>query len=165
MGPSNCSLTFLGLDASNWIDIIAIIVNIGLGLWIAISLQNSANNKRVLKDHFIGEIKDIRDNYNDFFNKIETMRPSEFLPWFKLMNIKLGNISYFIIDRYKINPDTFNPYLIELNNLISNNQDFIAQFSSSSPIVFSNASKIMISKFQQKYYSLFNSVIVTINDH
>ena len=54
------------LDFSDYIEITGIIVNFFLAIWIVKTIQNKLTNKRVLKDHFISEIKELRVEYNAY---------------------------------------------------------------------------------------------------
>ena len=58
------------VSISDWISIIGIIINSSLSIWLVITIQNRLTNKRVLKDHFITEIKDIRSEYKIFLNNL-----------------------------------------------------------------------------------------------
>ncbi len=154
----------MNLEAGDWIDICSIVVNIILGLWIAISLQNNITNRRILKDHFINEVKQLRDEYKFFFANVDTIDVSEFLPWFKLMSIKIDDLMFMINDKYGIEIDKLDPYKINLRDLITNNSDYIAQYRHGGRVVFSSSSKTSLLRFQQGHYSIFNIIIIYIND-
>lgn len=80
------------------------------------------------------------------------------------MNIKLNDLMELISKRYKIEKNIFNPYQIELRNLITENEDYQNSYKSKKPIVFSNESKSSFIQFQQSNNHIFNEVIVSIND-
>lgn len=122
-------------------------------------------NKRVLKDHFITEIKDIRSEYKIFLNNLysNNTRVKSVIPWFKLMNIKVIDIMRTINEIYKIDENILNPYQNELRELITENEDFISSFNLEQNIIFSDNSKTKIIEFQQKNNSLFNRLIIEIN--
>ena len=109
-------------------------------------------NKRVLKDHFITEIKDIRSEYKIFLNNLysNNTRVKSVIPWFKLMNIKVIDIMRTINEIYKIDENILNPYQNELRELITENEDFISSFNLEQNIIFSDNSKTKIIEFQQK---------------
>lgn len=157
---------YLGLDASNWIDLIAIIVNALLAYWIVKTIQNRLQNKRVLKDHFINEIKEIRNEYKTCLSNLysDNTIPSRVIPWFKLMNIRVTDIMTHINEKYGVDKDKLKPYQRELQELITNNSDFMAQFRSTTAIKFSENSKTQMIVFQQSNNKLFNDIIVAIND-
>ncbi|ATA83766.1 hypothetical protein [Capnocytophaga sputigena] len=153
------------VSISDWISIIGIIINSSLSIWLVITIQNRLTNKRVLKDHFITEIKDIRSEYKIFLNNLysNNTRVKSVIPWFKLMNIKVIDIMRTINEIYKIDENILNPYQNELRELITENEDFISSFNLEQNIIFSDNSKTKIIEFQQKNNSLFNRLIIEIN--
>ena len=166
MGTTYCCLRFFfSIDMSNWIDLIGIIVNAGLAYWIVRTIQNKLTNKRVLKDHFINEIKDIRIEYKNCLNNLysNNTHPQRIIPWFKLMNIRVSDLMALINQKYKIDLKKLEPYQNELRELVTNNIDFINQFKKDK-ITFSEASRSALIKFQQSHNKLFNEIIIDIND-
>lgn len=154
------------LEPSNYIDLLGISVNAVLAFWIIKTIQNKLTNKRVLKDHFISEIKDIR---LDFLNCIDNLHsnkthPKILLPWFKFMNIRVNDLMIILNEKYEIQLDHLLPYQQDLQELITNNEEFINQFKMDLPIQFSEISKIQFLRFQQENNKLFNNLIIKIND-
>lgn len=155
-----CSITI-----PDWINIGGILINAFLAWWIVRTIQNKLTNKRVLKDHFICEVKDIRLEYKNFLSDLyaNKMAPTTILPWFKLMNIKVTNLMELLNQIYKIEKAKLSPYQNDLRELITENEDFIRCFKDDK-LDFSDESRKQIIQFQQKHYHLFNEVIVAIND-
>lgn len=168
MGTAKNCLEFIcsKLEAGDWIDLTGIVVNATIGIWIVKTIQNRLTNKRTLKDHFINELKDIRNEYKTCLNNLYTDQTiaKKVMPWFKLMNIKVADLMKHISIKYKIPKDFLNPYQNELRELITNNPEFISQFNSTVPIKFSDSSKVMLIKFQQDNTHLFQELIIQIND-
>jgi hypothetical protein len=161
-----CCQSDKGLKPADWIAIAAIIINGGIGIWIINTLQNGLTNKRTLKDHFIDEIKEIREEYKSYFNNIycHQINPVTVLSWFKLMNIKIEELMDVINKKYKINKELLKPYQRDLQELLTNNQDFINQYKTGQNIKFSDNSINAFMKFQSDYLHLFNDIIIIIND-
>lgn len=162
MGTTCC----ITLEANDWISIAGIVVNSVLAVWIVRTIQNKLTNKRVLKDHFIMEIKEIRIEYKCFLNNLYSSKTvaKSIIPWFKLMNIKVNDIMDLINEKYNIDKAILNPYQNDLRELITENKDFIMNFESKDAIDFSEVSKTQFIKFQQDNNYLFNKIIVKIND-
>jgi hypothetical protein len=166
MGKTCCSLSFFcSLEAADWIALLGVIVNAVLAYWIVRTIQNKLTNKRVLKDHFINEVKDIRNEYKTCLNNLysNSTHPHLVIPWFKLMNIKIDDLMTIINTKYKIDKNNLKPYQIELPDLITNNHDFMAQYNSDK-VRFSESSRTQLIKFQQSHNQLFNKIIIAIND-
>ena len=66
----SCLNFFSSLEAADWIALFGVLVNAGLAYWIVRTIQNNLTNKRVLKDHFINEIKEIRNDYKTCLNNL-----------------------------------------------------------------------------------------------
>jgi hypothetical protein len=166
MGTTCCCLKFLcSLEAADWIALFGVIVNAGLAYWIVRTIQDKLTNKRVLKDHFINEIKDIRNEYKTCLNNLyaNSTHPHRVIPWFKLMNIKIDDLMTLINKKYNIEKSKLKPYQVELQELITNNEDFMAHYNHDK-VIFSQASRTQLIKFQQSHNQLFNEIIITIND-
>jgi len=166
MGTTCCCINFFSsLEAADWIALFGVLVNAGLAYWIVRTIQNKLTNKRVLKDHFINEMKEIRNDYKTCLNNLysNNTHPHRVIPWFKLMNIKVDDLMSIIHTKYCIDKDKLKPYQIELQELITNNEDFMAQYNGEK-VVFSQTSRTQLIKFQQSHNQLFNEIIITIND-
>ncbi len=167
MGTACNSLTFLCsmFSPSDFIGLLGIIVNSALAIWIVRTIQNRLKNKRVLKDHFITEIKEIRNDYKACLNQLYSNKTKAYsvIPWFKLMNIKIDDLMGIMHTKYGIDKNKLAPYQINLRELITNNPDFIAQYNNER-VIFSENSRSQFIKFQQTHNSLFNEIIIQIND-
>lgn len=166
MGTTRCCVTFFNsLEATDWIAILGVAVNAGLAYWIVRTIQNKLTNKRVLKDHFINEIKEIRNDYKTCLNNLysNNTHPHRIIPWFKLMNIKVDDLMTIVYTKYKIDKSKLKPYQIDLPDLITNNDDFMAQYNTDK-VIFTESSRSQLIKFQQSHTQLFNAIIIAIND-
>ena len=65
--------------------------------------------------------------------------------------------------KYCIDKDKLKPFQLELQELITNNEDFMAQYNREK-VVFSQTSRTQLIKFQQSHNQLFNEIIIAIND-
>ena len=171
MGTTCCCLNFFAfISASNWISLLGIAVNSVLAYWIVRTIQNKLTNKRVLKDHFILEVKEIRSEYKTCLSNLYNNKahPENVIPWFKLMNIKVADLMKLISKKYHVQENILLPYQNELRELITNNDDFTHQFEEKKqknlPVEFSDNSRHTFIKFQQKHNHIFNDIIVLIND-
>jgi hypothetical protein len=155
-----------GMKIADWIALAGIFINAGIGIWIVLILQNKLANKRVLKDHLISEVKIINLQFQTYFESLinNQVKPKDVIPWFKLMNIKIDDVMNIIATRFKINKKLLNPFQNDLRELITNHQDYINLYQSNNPIILSQNLYSMLMKFQQDNNSLFNSLIIEIND-
>lgn len=165
MGITSCCIEKSIFEVADYINIVSIIVNIILTIWIITRIQNKSNNKRLLKDHYINEIKEIKNDYKILLSNLYNCKvsPKTVIPWFKLMNIKVNDIMDEINCNYSINKNFLNSYQNELRDLLTDNEDFNNQFNDEK-LIFSVNSKNSIIKFQQEYNKLFNQIILKINN-
>ncbi len=158
------------LKTTDWVticlSIIGALINSALAVWIVRTIQNRVANKRVLKDHFISEVKDLRNEYRVCLDELHSnsMNPKAILPWLKLMNLKVDDLLDLMHKKYKIDKKTLFPYQHNLRELITGNVDFERDYQNSITINFSDASKNALIKFQQENNHLFNELIIEIND-
>lgn len=166
MSYTYCFPSEISLEAGEWIEIASIVVNLFLAYWIVTTVQDKINNKRVLKDHLINEIKDIRYEYRNFLNILYSnkSKPQEIVPWFKLMSIKIKDIIELISKSHKIDKKILDSYKVELKKIITEFNEYIDNYNSNSEIILTPSSHLKLIKFEQKYNHIFNDIIVQIND-
>lgn len=148
------------------ISIIAILVNLGLTVWIVKVIQRQLTDKRTLKNHFITEVIEIRSIYRDKLSDLYAGKSyaKSLISWFKLMNIKINDLMLLINKIYDIDIGILKPYRSELRLLITEMKEFTEGYEFDKPIKFSSHSKQQILKFQDRHNNIFNNLIVQIND-
>lgn len=154
------------LDFSDFIDVFGIIVNFFLAIWIVKTIQNKLTNKRVLKDHFISEIKELRVDYNLFIKDCYdgNLIPKDTLRWFKLRNIKNTHLMNDVNELYNISSDDLNSFQSDLSDLITNSIEYSSNYRSNHVVIFKASTKRELDLIQARYYGLFNKIIRSVND-
>ena len=157
---------FSNFSVSDLINVIGIVINFFLAIWIINKIQSNATNRRTLKDHFINETKDIRQHYSSFLSdlSLSKVNAKEIPSWFKLMNIKCQNLLDFLNSKYKIHKDVLNPYTVELRSIVTGLNEFNSNYKGNKKIKLQEDSKSELIKFQQKHNQIFNDLIMKIND-
>ena len=146
-----CFDTSNTMNISDFIDLLGIVVNSGLAIWVVSTLQNNLTNKRYLKDHLIKEICEIRGDYKKFLTELYNgrIKPKAVVPWFKLMNIKTRDIMEILSQKFEIDSDFLKPYQSDLRTTVTELNEFIANYSLDTPLTLEENSKrndILISK-------------------
>ena len=154
------------LDFSDFIEILSICVNAALGFWIVRTIQNKLTNQRVLKDHFISEIKDLRAEYNEFIKKMYSglVEPQETLRWFKIASIKKNHLLTDIRDIYTTGDDKLDEFHNKLHDIVINSNEFIMNYRANSPISSSRITHRKLDNIQATYNGIFNKLIIMVND-
>lgn len=153
-------------DFSNVVDIVAIIVNAILAVWIVRVIQDKLTNKRVLKDHFISEVKDLRLDYEECIKSAYngTLLPKSITRWFKIKNIKKNHLLKYLKDVYNVESPDLNNFHVELRELLTNSQEYVNNYRANNQLLLTISSKKEIDKLQIKYYHVFNKIIIEVND-
>lgn len=153
----------------NWevvVNLLGIIVNGILAIWIVNTIQKKQNNERTIKDHFINEVKDFRVDCRQFLNATYngTKFQREIIPTLKLLGIKSSQLLNTLNYCFNINPQHFNTYLIELNRILTDDPNFVSCKNENAEIKFHPNSLEKIIRFQSDHQPLFNDLILLINE-
>lgn len=154
------------ISFSELIDILSIVVNSFLAIWIVKTIQNKLNNKRVLKDHFISEIKDLRSEYNDYLRKLSYMAisPKGTPRFFKYLDIKKNHLLNDLGSIYCVKNDKLNLFHSELRELITNCEEFTENYREDNEFSLRSKTKAKLDRIQIKYNGIFNELIISVND-
>lgn len=97
-------LVCLTFSVSDYIAIVNILVTGGIGLWIALFIQNNITKERFEKEHFINEVKEVKDLYKIFINKLYkgSMNAKDIKEWFKVMTGKIKSLEACIEERFEV---------------------------------------------------------------
>ncbi len=160
-----CNVESALFETADYISLVSILVNVGLTYWIIDSLQDRKNNKRILKDHYINEVKEIKSDFKTLFTELfgAKITPKNFLTWYKLANVKMKDLVEDLNEIYKIESNCLNPYQTELRNIITENKDYISQFKKDE-LKLSPTTKNILIRFQQNNNKIFNKIIIKINN-
>lgn len=154
------------LQASDWIEISSIVVNASIGIILAVIVSKRISNKRALKDYFISEIKDIRDNYrkflNDFFSQKYTFNSTN--SWFQVMNMRLINLEKALNEfntKIKFEAKNLNH---DLRDIITDHEDFNNSYSKEHVSINQAHKQEIVKKHSEISLALMRS-IVSINNN
>ena len=153
----------------NWeiiVSICGIIVNSILAWWIVSSIQKRQNNERVIKDHFIEEIKELRSNCRAFLSSIYKgeKKYHEIIPTLRLLGMKASHILTALSYGFNIDKDYLNSYIVEMNKVITDDENYIKCLNSSQQIELTQLSLDKLMKFHAAHQSKFNDLILTLNE-
>lgn len=158
-------------ETSSWeygdtINLIGLIVNFILGIIIVVVIQKRETDRRVLNDHLIEEVKDLRNDYRIFFQRLEKgIKPQEIASWFKLTNIKSNDLLDLIaIKNPSIQTNYLKPFQKELKDIISDSKEYEENYFPNNKFKLKSATVVKVQRFRQQHDSLFNQLIVQINE-
>jgi hypothetical protein len=153
----------------NWeilVNFIGIIVNGFLAWWIVNSIQKRMKDERTIKDHFILEIKDLRGDCRGLLTSIFSGKrtPDEMIFSLKLIGIKSTHLLDIFDTNFKISKNYLNQYLVEINQIITDDSNFIANANTNNKITLSDQTQRAILRFQAQHQMVFNNLILLVND-
>ena len=168
MGTPCCCMTF-----DQWISIIGlflsllgIIVSALIAVWVVKVIQNRLTDTRVIKDYFIDEIRDIRNQYRSFINELMkgAVETRTIVSTCKLLNIRTSDLMQSACSKFKLEEKAFSDYHYDLLSFITDCDSVITSYKNDEKAVLTQVEKVELISIQQKYAHLFNDVILRIND-
>lgn len=160
------NLRKFNLSTDNIISIISVVVTTIVGVYIARSLTKAQNNKRTLKDNFIAELKECREDYRYFLKQIYNgnMPAKELLVWFKMYNIRLTSI----IEQIEIHCDTdgrdLQKSIFELRSYLTELPSYEKSFNRNDKFVLEDREKLHLVNLQQNFYPRFYGLLIDLNN-
>lgn len=154
------------LLASDWIAIADIVITSGIGIWIAITVQNNFTRKRYFKEFIIHEVVDIRDMYKLFFSDIYRSRKSskEIKEWLKIMSSKIKNVDNVIEENFRIySSEPLSTQHAIIQQTLTIMDDFNEQYQNDT-IVFSEDAKNRILELNSALSNTIIKLTMEINN-
>jgi hypothetical protein len=157
-------LIIWGLQISDWIAILEIIVTSVIGVWIAIAVQNNLTKSRYLKEYFINEVKDVRDLYKVFVNQLYKSQISspDIKDWLKIMSERTRTLDKFLHEKYQIDNSLIVQKHAEIQQTITNMDEFNEDYKKKT-ISFTNSSKNDILKLHSELTCTLTQRVIDIN--
>lgn len=154
---------------ANWeviVNFFGILVNGFLAWWIVSSIQKKQNNVRIIKDHFINEIKDLRSDCKKFLQKVYSgdCTQNEIITTTRLIGIKSSDLLTIFNRRLLINHAYLHSYHIELNRILTDDTGFLVANGDGLKVRLSAQGKLQLLQFQSQHNSRFNDLILEVND-
>ncbi len=153
------------MSCSDWINVLGIIVNSFLAIWVVRILQNNLANQRALKDHLINEVIEVKDLYSIFIKQLVQgeLSTKSIIPELKLLNVKTNAIIEILNKEYSIEKDRLQAYQIDLREFITELDEFTRNYRNNNLLELEHSSINEIIRFQQKHSKKFNQIILEIN--
>lgn len=154
------------LATSDIISICDIVITSILGIWIAVGVQRSLTKNRYLREYFISELNNIRDEYKQFFSDIYESRlnAKSIKDRLKVINVRIDSFERSIYSIYKL--DDFSIQIkkvhIEIQQYITGEDEFNQQYKND-VVSFSSAIKSDILKKQSELVEAITHSVIAIN--
>jgi hypothetical protein len=147
-------------DVNSIINLLAIIVNIVIGVFILNILNKRISDKRALKDFIIKELIDVRELYRKFLNDLTSGKKCsrDILDWFKIINIRTTSLAEIIEEKYNYQLET-KDLLHQLRVLITGAEEFNESFNDSNFTPRTNLQNEIIYKHNLITKSFINAIV------
>ena len=154
------------MEAGNVIAIADIFVSAGVAFWIVNTIQKKLDNRRAIKEHFIGEILSIRSEYRDLILSLKSgeSKPLSIKYQLQRLSIHLNGMMGLLSREFQVERNFFHPYLIDLSTKITDDKDYIESYRDNSTIRFSDTFIYDMGNFEDENDKLFNDLVLKINN-
>lgn len=154
------------LATSDIISICDIVITSILGIWIAIGVQRSLTKNRYLREYFISELNNIRDEYKQFFSDIYESRlnAKSIKDRLKVINVRIDSFERSIYSIYKLDDSSIQikKVHIEIQQYITGEDEFNQQYKND-VVSFSSAIKSDILRKQSELVEAITHSVIAIN--
>lgn len=153
------------ISVSDWIQIGGIVITAALSVWIVITIQTKVDSKRFIKEFFIDEILEIRNEYRALIGQLKSgeLKPRMIKYKTKELNIRVNDLMSILKEQYNINFNYLLSYQLELLSIIMDSEEFVANFSSNSAFSLSEQTLGSLSIFENENDGKFSRLIMDVN--
>lgn len=149
------------ITVSDVIQIVGLLITI----WIAIIVQRNLTKNRYLKDYFINELRNVREEYKLFFSELYSskLNSKDIKNRLKILSMRLRSIDAYIDKNFTTKSSRLVDVHSEFQQYITGEDEFNSQFKAKS-IVFSESVKTQILSFQGNIVDSLTQRVVDVNN-
>lgn len=154
----------LSVNWADWVSIGVDLITGGIIAWVlATVVPKKMNDDRALKDFYIGELKTIKDEYNDLCKLIALGKSNSIMikETFKQLSMRLSDIERSINGQLKASVDV-NAFLTRTQILVTGTNEINDQYSCDN-IVFLPSTRNRIFEGQDLFNKNMISAISSVN--
>ncbi len=160
-----CSLPI----AQDWLSILDTMITfagLAITLYIARTISRKLDSERTLKNHFIDEVKIVREHEEAIFQYIITnkIKPQQLKSMLGNFNTTIGDLMNLLKSQYGIEDSYLNAFQWKYSQLITDDEDFTSSFKDDVEFRFKSQLLKNFSSYRADKLKLFNDLIVLINN-
>lgn len=150
-------------STSDWISITDIIVTAGIGIWIGVTVQRNFAISRSVKDYFILESQEIREQYRIFLNDLFQHKSSSknIKEWFKVMTLKISVFEDFLKCELRVNPEVLIVHN-RFKQFLTETEEFNDQYGADTFKITNNIKQSVL-EIHREYLCALASIVIDIN--
>lgn len=140
-------------------------LGVGLTYWLVSVVQNGINNRRLLKDHYIREVLELRLEYFDLFRSLQNgqINPKNLPYRFQQISIRVDDLMPGIKEDFCDVTEDLSAYHLEIFLGIEAISEYQAKYRANKKVFANKASKEALQELQRCSIGTFNSIIRQIN--
>jgi hypothetical protein len=141
-------------------------VGVLVTLWLVTVVQNGINNRRLIKDHFIKEVLEIRKDYLDLLRKLEEgeVSPKQVPYLFQQINIRVVDLMPILQREFNLVKDNISDYHVKVLGRVTEIREYTRKFKGNGKVFREAESKEQLQEIHGSSIGVFNSLIMQIND-
>lgn len=146
----------------------AVVAGIGVLItyWLVTVVQNGINDRRLLKDHFIREVLEIRGEYFDLFQSLQEgkhkAKQIQFL--FQQISIRVEDLMPSLYDEFVLVKDDLTAYHLTVLNGVAELEEYKRKYSRNTRVFTTIRSRDSLQLIQRESIGTFNSLVRQINN-
>jgi len=146
------------------LNVLKFLVPSGVALYVGNQIKKKLDNEKGLREIIISEIKDIRLNYRTLINDVNSgdHKPLDIKRRLSELSTKATDTITLLNKKYSVDKSYFLPYQLELNKIITDDEEFIDKFKENQAFTLTKKCASELSDFSKKYDHLFNDLIFTL---
>lgn len=151
---------FWKIAVSDIIDAIALVVTV----WIAIVVQRNLTKNRFLKDYFINELKDLREEYRFFFIDLQNQKlnSKSIKAKLKILSLRIKTIEEYTTKCFSLEDSKLKDLHSNFQQFITGSKPYNMQYKSKS-ISFPDTITTQILKHQNNIVGELTRRVICIN--
>lgn len=138
---------------------------VALTYWLVSVVQNGINNRRLLKDHYIREILEIRSDYFDLFRSLQNgeLKSKDVAYRFQQLSIRVDDLMPGIIEDFGLVKDDLSAYHLNILTGVSELDEYQRKYKRNSKVFTTIKSKEALQEIHRCSIGTFNAIIRQIN--
>ncbi len=154
--------------AQDWLSVIDTFIALSgwiITVIIAIRINGKLDSERTLKNHFIDEVKEIRDYEESIFRYVidNSIKPQRLKSMMGNLNTRVSDLMSLLENQYNIQNGFLNAFQWKYSQIISDDDDYTNNFREDREFSFNHNLIKNYTNYRVDKLRLFNDLIVNIN--
>lgn len=138
---------------------------VGLTYWLVSVVQNGINNRRLLKDHYIREVLEIRSEYFDLFRSLQKgeLKPKDVAYRYQQLKIRVDDLMPGILEEFPLVNEDLSAYHLSILTGVEELDEYQRKYRKNNKVFTTIKSKEALQEIHRCSIGIFNAIIRQIN--